>query len=77
VTAKNNSGVWGRDSSGAIRQLLRTGDQLGEQKISKFVLLTAVPKAFAAARSFNDQGSVVALVSFTDHTTGLLEIQVP
>ncbi len=77
VTAKNNLGVWGVDSSGFVRRLLKTGDQLGTQTVSNLTLLKAVPGAFATARSFNAKGSVVMLVNFTDLHTALLEIEIP
>lgn len=77
VTAKTNLGVWGVDSLGSVRRLLKTGDKLGTQTVSNITLLKAVPGAFAAPRSFNAKGGVVMLVNFTDLHTGLLEIEVP
>ncbi len=77
VTAKNNLGVWARDSSGVMRQLLRTGEKLGAQTVTNITLLKAVSQEFATARSFNNNGGVVMLVSFSDHSTGILSLQVP
>ena len=77
ATAANNVAVFGRDTSGQLRRLLRTGDNLGGQIVSSITLLKATPQAFTAARSFNENGGVVMLLGFTDHSTGLIEIGVP
>jgi hypothetical protein len=77
TSAKNNLGVWGVDTSGTVRQILRTGEKLGPQTVTNITLLKATPQAFAAARSFNDNGGVVMLVAFSDHTSALLELQLP
>jgi hypothetical protein len=77
VTAANNVAVFARDNHGDTRRLLRTGDKLGQQKVTKITLLKAVPQEFGAARSFNKDGGVVMLVSFADHSTGILRLDVP
>jgi len=77
VTAKNNLGIWGMDSTGAIRRILRTGDVLGAQTVKSFTLLKPVPAAFAAARSVNSTGAVAALVSFTDGKQALVRLGLP
>jgi len=77
ATAKNNLGVWAIDSNGFLRQLLRTGEKLGTQTVTNITLLKAVSQEFATARSFNNNGGVVMLVAFSDHSTGILSLQVP
>jgi hypothetical protein len=77
ATAANNLGVWGRDTSGTVRRLLRTGDNLGGQIVSSITLLKAVPQAFVAQRSYNDRGGVIMLVKFTNKSTAVLEIGLP
>ena len=77
VSAKNDLGVFAQDSNFDIRRLLRKGDHLGAQIVSSFTLLNASPQAFSAARSFNKNGSVVMLVHFKDHSTGILELGIP
>jgi hypothetical protein len=77
INGKNNLGVWAVDSRGDVRRLLRTGDKLGDQVVSKITLLNTVSTAFAAARSFNATGTIAALVTFTDKTQALLKIGIP
>jgi|GEM_PF-1588099 len=77
VSAKTNTGLWGIDSTGKVRLLLRTGQVLGAQTVKSFTLLKATPQAFAAERSINANSSVAILVSFTDRSTGILELAVP
>jgi len=77
VNGKNSLGIWGVDSTGAVRRLLRTGDVLGTQTVASFNLLKALPTVFTAARSFNNAGAVAVQVTFTDKTQALLKIGLP
>jgi len=77
ANGKNNAGLWGMDSDGFVRQLLRNGDTLGDQTVKKFVLLNSLPGCFSANRSFNGAGGVAALVSFTDKTNAVVYVGVP
>ena len=77
VSAKNNLGLWATDSTGDVRRILRTGDQLGAQTVKSFTLLKAVSTAHSAARSFNSTGSVAVLVNFTDKKQALIKIGIP
>lgn len=77
ITAKNNLAVFGGDSGGNLRRLIRTGDKLGKQVVTNITLLKATPQAFSAARSFDSEGNVVMLLTFSDHTTGILELLIP
>jgi hypothetical protein len=77
ATAANNLGLFAVSSTGQIRRLLRTGEDLGGQKVKTITLLKAVPKAFGAARSFNGTGSVVVALTFTNRKSALLELAIP
>jgi hypothetical protein len=77
VNGKNSAGLWGVDSDGFVRQLLRNGDLLGTQTVKKFVLLNSLPTCMTTSRSFNGNGGVVALVSFTDKKQALVYVGVP
>ena len=77
VTAKNNMGIWATDSSGDVRRVLRTGDALGTNIVKSFILLKPVPTAFSAQRSFNNSGTVGALVTFTNKKQALFKIGLP
>jgi hypothetical protein len=73
----SNVALFARGSDGSVRRLLRTGDELDGRKVKTFTLLKPVPKAFAAARSFNGTGSVVVQLRFTDGKTALTHIAIP
>jgi hypothetical protein len=77
ANGKNNAGLWGMDSDGFVRQLLRNGDTLGDQTVKKIVLLNSLPGCFSATRSFNGAGGIAALVSFTDKTSAVVYVGVP
>jgi hypothetical protein len=77
VTTKNNVGLWGVDSTGLIRQLLRTGDHIGTRKIASMNLLKPLSTATGATRSFNARGGVAVLVTFTDAKKSVIVVGVP
>jgi hypothetical protein len=77
VNKKNSIGVWGVDSSGVLRQVLRTGSTIGAQTVSRLTLLQPVRGALGAARSYNATGGVAILVGFTDKTEAILQLSVP
>lgn len=62
---KNNLGLWGTDSRGKLRQLIRTGDILSlseNESLKGFSLLQASPGSAGATRSFNNNGGVGLLL---------------
>jgi hypothetical protein len=77
ASARNNQGLWGRDTFGKLRQLLRTGDSLGGRVVTKISLLQSLPSVSGATRSFNSSGSVLALVSFKGGNSGIYAIGIP
>ena len=77
VTNKNNFGLWGVDSTGLIRQLVRTGERLGTRKIAAISLLKPAGTAAGATRSFNSKGGVQVLVTFTNATKAVIVVGVP
>jgi hypothetical protein len=77
VSGKNSSGLWGVDTTGFTRQLLRAGDVFDGRVVKKFVVLNSVAGAYSASRTFNATGGVVALVSFTDKTQALVYVGIP
>ncbi len=77
VSGKNSLGLWGTDSDGVLRQLLRSGDELGEYTVKKFTMLTPAKGALSVSRSFNNAGNVTALVNFTDKSTAIIRVNIP
>lgn len=84
VTPANKAVLYGVDSTGAMRRLLRAGDSLesagpgSEQKtVKSFVALGAAAGSIGAARGYDDQGRVSVLVTFADRTQAVVRIQIP
>jgi hypothetical protein len=80
VSGKKNIGLWGTDSTGLQRQLLRKGtavDAFGDFVVKKFVTLGSRPGAFSTSRSFNNSGGAVALVSFTNKVQAIMLLGLP
>jgi hypothetical protein len=77
TSGKNNLGIWAFTSDGKVRRLIRTGDLLDGRTVKSFNLLKDVPKAFSAARSFNNTNAIVAEVNFTDKSTALIRLAIP
>lgn len=81
VTAANRTGLWAQDSTGLLRQLLRTGDGLhigGRNRVVAAIsLLSAGNGPLDVSRSFNSSGTLAARLTFTDRTQALVRIDVP
>jgi hypothetical protein len=80
VSGKQNLGLWGTDSTGLTRQLLRNGaaiDAFGDFVVKKFVTLGALPGSFSASRSFNNTGGATALVTFGNKVQAIMFISIP
>jgi peptidyl-prolyl cis-trans isomerase A (cyclophilin A) len=75
----NKLALWGVDSTGKLRRLLRTSDTLttGGPLITNISLLGAAPGAYGVARSYNATGSIALLATFSDGTQALLRVDVP
>ena len=81
VAPKNNSALYGVDSTGKLRELLRSDDTLlfgGRlKKLKTFAALTGGYSPTGGRRSFTTAGGVGVLATFTDGTTGAIRISVP
>lgn len=77
VSASNDCGLWGVDSTGALRLLLREGDQIGGKLIKSFSVLEAVPGSKGVTRAFNSNASVVVLITLTDGSSAIVKTQLP
>ena len=79
TTAKNKQALWGIDSTGQLRRLLRLKDALtvGGPEITKLTLLTAPTGVFGTTRSFNATGAIAVLATFSDKSQALLRIDIP
>ena len=77
VNATNDMGVWGVDSTGALRLLFREGDTVGGRVVKMFNVLKATVGSTGVTRAFNARGQVVWQATFTDGTTGIVTTLVP
>ncbi len=77
ANGKNNLGLWGADSDGVLRQLLRNGDELGEYTVKKFTMLSNVKGVLSTPRSYNNAANVTALVNFTDKSNAIIRVNIP
>ena len=84
ITAKKRAALFGVDSKGNLRRLLRTGDMLESagpgsalKAVKSFVALTAAPGSIGAARGYDSTGKVNVLATFADRTQAVVRIQAP
>lgn len=78
VTTDNDLGLWGVDSSGDLRLLVRENVTMIDGKTVKaFAVLKAVSGTPGVTRSFNSAGAVVLRVIFIDNTSAIVKITVP
>lgn len=77
VTAASDMGLWGVDSLGDLRLLLREGALVGTKTVRSFTVLAMTGGSPAQRRSFNSLGQVLCRVIFTDGTQALVRVQVP
>jgi hypothetical protein len=77
VNGKNNVALFGEDSDGFLRQLLRNGDSFDGVTVKKFSLLTPGTGALNVSRTFNNAGGVIALVTLSDKTSALIYVGIP
>jgi len=81
ITRSNRSGLWALDSSGTLHLLLRAGQTYtvnGSGRVVKtFAALVPSADSLGAARGFDQNGNVTALVTFIDGTQAVLTIGLP
>jgi hypothetical protein len=77
VTTASNTALFGLDTDGYMRQLLRTGDRYGPHTLRTFKVLAAASQAQSASRSFNNNGSVTALATFNNLPPAILRVGIP
>jgi hypothetical protein len=65
------------DEVGTVHELIRENQLLGDKVVKKFTVLTAVSGSEGVTRSFNATHEVVAHVTFTDGSSGIVKIEVP
>ncbi|MBL9113973.1 MAG: hypothetical protein JNJ83_03130 [Verrucomicrobiaceae bacterium] len=77
ITSANNQALYAFDSKGVMREVLRTGAQWGTLKVKSFTVLNSVAKGMCSSRSFNEEGFITALVTFTNLSQSVVKIAMP
>ena len=78
ATTTTDDALYGTDTTGALRLLLREGvTVIGGRTVKSFKSLGAVSGSAGVSRSFNRAGEVCALVTFTDQTVAVVVVMVP
>ncbi len=74
ITSANDFALYAVDSAGTVRPLLRESQPLLGKTVKTFSALRAVSGSIGTTRSFNANGQIVVLVTFTDATTAIVRI---
>ena len=78
ATTATDDALFGVDSAGSLRLLLREGaTTIGGKTVKTFAALKAAAGSSGVARNYNNNGDVVSLVTFTDGTTAIVMIALP
>ena len=74
VPTTANSAILRETGTGTFATVLRTGDTLGSKTIKTLTIFGPVPLTTGQQRGFNNNGQLLARVTFTDKTTSLVRI---
>ncbi|MHA3773420.1 DUF7453 family protein [Verrucomicrobiota bacterium sgz303538] len=81
ITAKNDTGLWAQDSSGALQLIVRKGDRLPaggtEKTVQTFAALPLVIGSPGQGASTNGHGGFAYKVTFTDGTQAIFQTFLP
>jgi hypothetical protein len=77
VSAENDQGLWGVDSAGVLRLLVREGDVVNGKVLRSFEVSNAAPGVAGVTRSFNNSRDIIFRATFTDRSHSILRLQIP
>jgi len=81
VTASNSQGVWGVDTDGLLKQIIRSGDTLsinGGAKVIASLSIFNPPAASAGqTRHFNNAGDLTYEATFTEGSSAIVQSVIP
>ncbi len=81
IDATNDAGLWGLDKNGVLFLLARSGDSLNvngvDRPVSLISTLNAVADSPGEGRFMDQERNIVALITFTDHSTALVRFTMP
>lgn len=74
VMAADDFGLYATHPDGSPRELIREGQPLLGKTVRTFSVLKTALGSAGTKRSFNDGGSIVVLVTFTDYSTAIVRV---
>ena len=77
ITKKNQVGLWAVDSTGLVRQILRTGDLFNDSIITGITALSTVPGALGASRGFNSDRKVAVRLAVRGNRQSIVVADIP
>ena len=81
VIPSNSQGIWGVDTDGFLKQIARSGDALMVNGIAKTISNVSIFNAPSAStgqtRHFNNPGDLTFKVTFTDHSSAIVQAVFP
>ncbi len=77
ISAKEDSGLWGSDSTGNLMLLAQEGASIGEVTLKKITALTTTSGAPGVSRSFTPNGKVAVQVTTSDGQQHLGIVEIP
>ena len=77
ITSAADTALYGVDSNGSVRELVREGQPLAGKTVKVFNVLKAASGSTGSSRAFNGNAQVVLQVTFTDATIGIVRIALP
>ena len=77
VTSADDKGLWGVDSQGELKLLLREGQSVLRKTVRSFRVLEAAAGSGGTMRTYNHDNTVLAVVKFTDAETSVVKLELP
>ncbi len=78
ITSADDTALYGLGSDDILYELLREGQTLlGSKVVQSFNVLTATLGSQGSTRHFTSDGRIIARVTFTDHTSAIVQLSVP
>lgn len=77
ITAADDGALYGTGSDGIVRELIRENQPLAGRTVRTFSTLNTTSGSAGVTRQFNSAGKILASVTFTDGSTGIVKIALP
>ncbi len=77
ITPADDAAIYGTGSDGIVRELIRENQPLAGGTVRTFSTLNVTTGSAGVTRQFNSVGEILASVTFTDGSTGIVKIALP